>query len=70
MAYAPCNPDLEGTERVTKNLALHITDWKVAIWSGLTAGLVFLMLEMLLVRVFQGMSPWAPLRMMAAMVLG
>lgn len=46
------------------------TDWKAAIWAGLIAGLVFLMVEMLLVWLVMGMSPWAPPRMMAAMVLG
>lgn len=45
-------------------------DWKAAVWAGLIAGLVFLMVEMLLVWLVMGMSPWAPPRMMAAMVLG
>ncbi len=45
-------------------------DWKAAIWAGLIAGLVFLMIEMLMVWLVMGMSPWAPPRMMAAMVLG
>jgi hypothetical protein len=52
-------------------LAVHArTDWKMAIWAGVIAGIVFLVLEMLLVWVVQGMSPWAPPRMMAAIVLG
>jgi hypothetical protein len=42
----------------------------MAIWAGVIAGAVFLILEMLLVWMVQGMSPWAPPRMMAAMVLG
>ena len=46
------------------------TDWKAAVWAGLVAGLVFMMVEMLLVWLVQGMSPWGPPRMMAAMVLG
>lgn len=45
-------------------------DWKAGIWSGLIAGLVFLVLEMLMVWLFMGESPWGPPRMMAAMVLG
>jgi hypothetical protein len=45
-------------------------DWKAAIWAALIAGLVFLLVEMLLVWLVMGMSPWAPPRMMAAMVLG
>lgn len=45
-------------------------NWKAAIWAGLIAGLVFMMAEMIMVAVFQGESPWAPPRMIAAMVLG
>lgn len=46
------------------------TDWKAAAWAGLIAGLVFVAAEMLLVWVAMGMSPWAPPRMIAAMLLG
>jgi hypothetical protein len=46
------------------------TDWRAAIWAGVIAGLVFVIVEMLLVWLVQGMSPWAPPRMMAAMLLG
>lgn len=45
-------------------------DLKAAIWAGVIAGLVFLMLEMALIMLLQGQSPWAPPRMMAAMVMG
>lgn len=45
-------------------------DWKAGILSGLIAGLVFMMLEMLMVWLIQGESPWGPPRMIAAMVLG
>lgn len=45
-------------------------DWKGGIWSGLIAGLVFLNLEMLMVRLIMGQSTWGPPRMIAAMVLG
>lgn len=69
MAYEPRNPALARTDAAAANFALRI-HWKAAIWSGVIAGLVFLMLEMLLVWVVLGMSPWAPPRMMAAMVLG
>lgn len=44
--------------------------WKAAVWSGLIAGVVFLVLEMLLVSLIAGDSPWAPMRMMAAILLG
>ena len=46
------------------------TDWKAGALAGLIAGVVFLMLEMALVWIVQGMSPWGPPYMMAAMVLG
>ena len=45
-------------------------DWKAGVWAGLIAGLVFLVLEMLMVWLFMGESPWGPPRMIAAMVLG
>lgn len=44
--------------------------WKAVFWSGLAAGIVFMMLEMIMVAVFQGKSMWAPPRMIAAMILG
>lgn len=47
----------------------HI-DWKSGVWAGLIAGAVFLVLEMFMVWAFMGESPWAPPRMIAAMVLG
>lgn len=45
-------------------------DWKAAVWAGVVAGAVFMMAEMLMVAMFEGQSPWAPPRMIAAMVLG
>jgi hypothetical protein len=45
-------------------------DWRAAIWAGLAAGVVFMMLEMILVQLFEPMSMWAPPRMIAAMVMG
>lgn len=44
--------------------------WKSAILSGIIAGAVFMMLEMLLVPVFLGGSPWGPPRMIAAIGMG
>lgn len=44
--------------------------WKGAIWAGIIAGVVFMMLEMALIMMLKGMSPWGPPRMMAAMVMG
>lgn len=45
-------------------------DWIAAVWAGLVGGLVFLMLEMIMVPVFLAGSAWGPPRMIAAMVLG
>ena len=41
-----------------------------AIKAGLLAGIVFMMLEMALVALIMGESPWAPPRMIAAIGLG
>lgn len=43
---------------------------KAAVYAGLIAGLVFLILEMLLVSTIGGGSPWGPPRMIAAIALG
>lgn len=45
-------------------------DWKAGVWAGLIAGIVFLILEMFMVWAFMGESPWAPPRMIAAIVFG
>ena len=45
-------------------------NWRAVIWSAIIAGLVFLMLEMVLVATVGGGSPWGPPRMIAAMVMG
>ncbi|MGI8548860.1 MAG: hypothetical protein ACR2M1_16305 [Gemmatimonadaceae bacterium] len=44
--------------------------WSAAIWSGLIAGVAFLMLEMIMVPAFLGKSMWGPPRMIGAIVLG
>lgn len=56
--------------RTGRNHSRGATDWMAGIWAGLIAGAVFMMLEMILVRVLMGESPWNPPYMMAAMVLG
>ncbi len=43
---------------------------RAVIWSGLIAGAVFMMLEMLMVPMFLGGSPWGPPRMIAAIAMG
>ena len=45
-------------------------NWKAAIIAGLVAGLVFMMLEMVLMGTIGGQSPWGPPRMIAAMAMG
>lgn len=59
----------ENVLRVAHESRRHI-DWKAGVCAGLTAGVAFMMLEMLLVWLIQGESPWAPPRMIAAMVFG
>lgn len=44
-------------------------DWKAAVFAGLIAGAVFMMMEMGLVAA-TGQSPWGPPRMIAAMAMG
>jgi hypothetical protein len=48
-----------------KNLNL-----KDAALAGIIAGLIFMMLEMILVPMFMNGSPWGPPRMIAAIILG
>lgn len=45
-------------------------DTKAAVWSGIVAGIVFVMAEMILIATVGGGSPWGPPRMMAAIVMG
>ena len=56
---------------VTSNVtARQSIDWSSAIWSGIIAGAVFMMLEMVMVPMFMGGSPWGPPRMIAAIGMG
>lgn len=43
---------------------------KAVIWSGLIAGAIFMMLEMTMVPIFLGGSPWGPPRLIAAIGMG
>jgi hypothetical protein len=43
--------------------------WMAAVYAGLIAGVVFLVLEMILVSL-AGNSPWAPVRMIGAILMG
>jgi uncharacterized membrane protein YagU involved in acid resistance len=51
-------------------LARRGIDWGVAVWAGVIAGIVFMMLEMVMVPLFLGASGWGPPRMIAAIVMG
>ena len=44
--------------------------WRLAAIAGFIAGVVFILLEMAMVWLFQGMSPWTPVRMIAAIGMG
>ena len=57
-------------QHASRNELHSVTDWKAGAWAGVIAGLAFLMLEMVLIWMAQGQSPWGPPHMMAAMVLG
>ena len=48
----------------------HSINWSAAIWASIIGGLVFAVLEVLMVPLFQGKSPWAPLHMIGAIALG
>ena len=54
----------------TTTTHVHRFDMKAAALAGLAAGLLFLILEMLMVPLFLGGSPWGPPRMIGAIVLG
>jgi len=43
---------------------------KAALWAAIIAGAVFMMLEMIMVPIFMGGSPWGPPRMIAAIGMG
>lgn len=43
---------------------------KAVVWAGLVSGVVFLGFEMIMMPVLMGASPWAPLRMIAAITQG
>lgn len=54
----------------SRNSLTSRIDWVAAVWAGVIAGAVFLVLEMLMVEMFLGMSMWGPPRMIAAIAMG
>lgn len=57
------------TSETRQQVVRHI-DWKAGILAGLIGGVVFMMIEMGMIALFQRESPWGPPRMIAAIVLG
>jgi hypothetical protein len=47
----------------------HI-DWQAGAWAGVIAGVAYILLEMTIVRLFDGQVPWEPRRMIAAIAVG
>lgn len=45
-------------------------DIREGIWSGLIAGAVFIVVEMAMIALFMGESGWAPVKMIAGIVMG
>ena len=48
----------------------HAIDWRAAFWAGIVGGLIFAGLEMAAMPLLASQSPWAPLHMIGAIVLG
>jgi hypothetical protein len=58
-------------DREVARLQLHESfSWCAALWASVVAALVFAMLDIGLGWALRGISPWVPLRMMGAIVLG
>lgn len=55
---------------ITQNTGTRSLNWKAAIWAGLIAGAVFVVVEMLMVQFALGQSMWGPPRMIAAIAMG
>ena len=56
---------------VTRRTHGGTIDWSAAIWAGVVAGAIFMILEMLMAPMFAGApTPWAPPRMIAAIGMG
>src|SRR5262252_3092255 len=58
------------THDLPVNTQPHPLNWAAAIWASVISGLVFAALEMVLVPIFDHMSPWAPLHLIGAIGLG
>ncbi|MCG3119404.1 MAG: hypothetical protein ALAOOOJD_01796 [bacterium] len=47
----------------------QLVDWRAALWAGIISGIVFLVINMLLMKIFVG-SPWITVRLVASIMLG
>jgi hypothetical protein len=45
-------------------------EWNPAVWAALVSGTVFMVLEMILTPLVEGVSPWRPMHMIAGIALG
>jgi hypothetical protein len=52
------------------NVVIQPVRWRDAVWAGLIGGAAFMMLEMIVVPLFGGGSPWGPPRLIAAIIMG
>jgi ABC-type cobalamin transport system permease subunit len=48
----------------------QLMDWRAALWAGVIAGVIFLLLNLFLVSGLVGSSPWVLIRLMASALLG
>lgn len=48
----------------------RVMDWSAAVWAGILAGAVFLIVQLVLFPFVTGGSPWVVTRLIAAIVLG
>ena len=56
---------------VARGTQARTIDWSAAVWAGVIAGIVFVVLEMIMAPMFTGApSVWAPPRMIAAIGMG
>lgn len=55
---------------VAQRTGAQTIDRSAAVWSGVIAGAIFMVLEMIMVPLFLDGSPWGPPRMIAAMAMG
>lgn len=58
------------TEQRRDNFQHRLINWRAAVWAGIGAGIVFMVLEMIMVPLFGGGSAWGPPSLIAAIVMG